>query len=139
VRNFDKNKPQKGKGKMKKTALIGLTLTLALALVASTALAGPWGGRFYGMGGPMLQNLTPEQSSEILKLQQVHQEKVAPIQQQLFTKKMELRTLVFTPNADQAQVAALQKEVFELIDEMQQESSNLRMSMLNVITPQETK
>jgi Spy/CpxP family protein refolding chaperone len=123
---------------MKKTALIGLTLILALALVASTALAGPGGGRFYGMG-PMLQNLTPEQSSEILKLQQAHQEKVAPIQQQLFTKKMELRTLMFTQNADQAQVVALQKEVFELIDEMQQESSNLRMSMLKVITPQEKK
>jgi len=123
---------------MKKTALIGLTLILALALVASTALAGPGGGRFYGMG-PMLQNLTPEQSSEILKLQQAHQEKVAPIQQQLFTKKMELRTLMFTQNADQTQVVALQKEVFELIDEMQQESSNLRMSMLKVITPQEKK
>ncbi|MCK7503041.1 MAG: hypothetical protein MZV70_02350 [Desulfobacterales bacterium] len=50
---------------MKKRALIGMALTLALALVASTALAGPWGGRFYGMG-PMLQNLTPEQSSQIL-------------------------------------------------------------------------
>ncbi|MCK7515730.1 MAG: periplasmic heavy metal sensor [Desulfobacterales bacterium] len=123
---------------MKKTALIGLTLTLALALVASTALAGPWGGRFYGMG-PMLQNLTPEQSSEILKLQQAHQEKVAPIQQQLFTKKMELRTLMFSQNPDQAKVAALQKEVFELIDEIQQESSNLRMEMLKVITPQEKK
>jgi Spy/CpxP family protein refolding chaperone len=126
---------------MKKTALIGLTLILALALVASTALAGPWGGRFQGMHGmgPMLQNLTPEQSGEILKLQQAHQEKIAPIQQQLFTKKMELRTLMFTQNADQAQVVALQKEVFELIDEIQQESSNLRMDMLKVITPQEKK
>jgi Spy/CpxP family protein refolding chaperone len=123
---------------MKKTALIGLTLTLALALVASTALAGPWGGRFYGMG-PMLQNLTPEQSSQILKLQQAHQEKITPIQQQLFTKKMELRTLMFSQNPDQAKVAVLQKEVFALVDEIQQESSNLRMDMLSVITPQEKK
>ena len=123
---------------MKKTAIIGLALTLALALVATTALAGPGGGRFYGMG-PMLQNLTPEQSSQILALQQAHQEKIAPIQQQLFTKKMELRTLMFGQNPDQATAAALQKEVFGLVDEIQQESSNLRMDMLSVITPQEKK
>ena len=123
---------------MKKTALIGLTLILALALVASTALAGPGGGRFYGMG-PMLQNLTPEQSSEILKLQQAHHEKIAPIQQELFTKKMELRTLMFSQNPDQAKAAALQQEVFGLVDELQQKSSNLRMNMLTVITPQEKK
>jgi Spy/CpxP family protein refolding chaperone len=123
---------------MKKTAMIGLTLILALALVATTALAGPGGGRFYGMG-PMLQNLTPEQSSQVLALQQEHHEKIAPIQQQLFTKKMELRTLMFSQNPDQAKAAALQKEVFELVDEIQQESSNLRMNMLTVITPQEKK
>ncbi len=123
---------------MKRTALIGMMLTLALALAASTAFAGPWGGRFYGMG-PMVQNLTPEQSSELLKLQQAHQEKVFPIQQQLFTKKMELRTLMFSQNPDQAKVASLQKEVFELIDQIQQESSNLRMQMLNVIAPQAKK
>ena len=123
---------------MKKTALIGLTLTLALALVATTALAGPGGGRFYGMG-PLLQNLTPEQSSQVLALQQEHHEKIAPIQRDLFTKKMELRTLMFSQNPDQAKAAALQKEVFGLVDEIQQESSNLRMNMLTVITPQEKK
>lgn len=126
---------------MKKTARIGLALTLALALVTSTALAGPWGWRSQGMHGmgPMFQNLTPEQSNQIVALQRAHQEKIAPLQQQLFTKKMELRTLMFDQNADQTKVAALQKEVFELIDEIQQESSNLRMDMLSVISPQENK
>jgi Spy/CpxP family protein refolding chaperone len=122
---------------MKKTVMIGLTLTLALALIATTALAGPGGGR-YGMG-PMLQNLTPEQSSQVRALQQAHHEKVAPIQRELFTKKMELRSLMFSDNPDQAKAAALQKEVFALVDEIQLESSNLRMDMLNVITPQEKK
>ena len=89
--------------------------------------------------GPMLQNLTPEQSSQVLALQQEHHEKIAPIQQQLFTKKMELRALMFSQNPDQAKAAALQKEVFGLVDEIQQESSNLRMNMLTVITPQEKK
>lgn len=123
---------------MKRTALIGMMLTLALALVASTAAAGPWGGRYNGMG-PMLQNLTPEQSSQVLKLRQEHQETIAPIQQQLFAKRMELRSLMVAQNPDQAKVAELQREVFKLMDEIQQESSNLRMDMLSVIAPQEKK
>jgi Spy/CpxP family protein refolding chaperone len=46
---------------------------------------------------------------------------------------------MFSQNPDQAKAAALQKEVFGLVDEIQQESSNLRMNMLTVITPQEKK
>lgn len=123
---------------MKRTALIGMVLTLALALAASTAAAGPWGGRFYGMG-PMLQNLTPEQSSQITKLQQEHQETIAPIRQELFAKRMELRNLMVGQNPDSALVAERQREVFKLMDEIQKESSNLRMEMLSVIAPQEKK
>lgn len=115
-----------------------MMLTFALALLASTALAGPWGGRFYGMG-PMLQNLTPEQSAEILKLQQAHLEKITPLQQELFAKKMELRSLMYSQSPDQAKVVALQKEVFALVDEIQKESSTLRMEILSVVAPQEKK
>ncbi len=123
---------------MKTKAWIALSFTLALALVTSAAFAGPWGGKFYGMG-PMVHNLTPEQSSRILALQQAHHEKTVPLQQQLFSKKMELRTLMLAPNPDQAKVAALQKEIFDLIDELQQESNNLRAEMLNVLTNPEKK
>ncbi|MGQ9638549.1 MAG: Spy/CpxP family protein refolding chaperone, partial [Thermodesulfobacteriota bacterium] len=75
---------------MKKT-IVMMSLVLAVALMASVALAGPWGGRFYGVG-PMVPNLTPEQSQQILALQQAHLEKITPIQQDLFAKKMELRS-----------------------------------------------
>jgi len=118
---------------MKKT-IVMMSLVLAVALMASAALAGPWGGRFYGMG-PAVPNLTPEQSAKILVLQQAHQEKIAPIQQELFPKKMELRSLWLSQNPDQAKVSALQKEVFDLIDQMQQESGKLRAEILKVITP----
>jgi Spy/CpxP family protein refolding chaperone len=119
---------------MKKTAGIVLILVLAVALVASVALAGPWGGRFYGMG-PGIANLTPEQQAKILALQQAHLEKVTPIQQELFAKKMELRNLWTNPNPDQAKINALQQEIFKLIDELQQESINLRANILKVINP----
>lgn len=119
---------------MKKTAVVGLILVLAVALVASAALAGPWGGRFYGMG-PGIANLTPEQSAKILALQQAHLEKVTPIQQELFTKKTELRSLWLTQNPDQAKINALQQEIFKLVDQLQQESIKLRADILKVINP----
>jgi Spy/CpxP family protein refolding chaperone len=118
---------------MKKTIAV-MSLVLAMAVMASAAFAGPWGGRFYGMG-PMVPNLTPEQSQQVLALQQAHLEKITPVQQELFSKKMELRSLWMTQSPDQAKVSALQKEIFDLVDQMHQESSNLRAEMLKVITP----
>jgi Spy/CpxP family protein refolding chaperone len=118
---------------MKKT-IIMMSLVLAVALVASAALAGPWGGRFYGMG-PMVPNLTPEQSQKVLALQQAHLEKITPIQQELYAKKMELRSLWLSQSPDQARINALQKEIFELVDKLQQESTKLRADILKVIAP----
>jgi Spy/CpxP family protein refolding chaperone len=118
---------------MKKTIVI-MSLVLAVALVASAALAGPWGGRFYGVG-PMVPNLTPEQSKKILALQQANLEKVTPIQQELYSKKLELRRLWLEQNPDQAKINALQKEIFDLVDKLQQESTKLRADILKVISP----
>ncbi|MGQ9693988.1 MAG: Spy/CpxP family protein refolding chaperone [Thermodesulfobacteriota bacterium] len=119
---------------MKKTAVIVLSLVLAAALMTSAAFAGPWGGRFYGMG-PGIANLTPEQSAKILALQQANLEKVNPIQQELFAKKTELRSLWLNPNPDQAKINALQQEIFNLVDQLQQESIKLRADILKVINP----
>lgn len=118
---------------MKKT-IVMTSLVLAVALIASVAMAGPWGGRFYGMG-PAVPNLTPEQSQKILSLQQAHLEKITPIQQELYSKKLDLRRLWLEQNPDQAKINALQKEIFDLVDQLQQESTNLRAEMLKVITP----
>ena len=118
---------------MKKIVVV-LSLVVAVALMTSAAYAGPWGGRFYGMG-PMVSNLPPEQQTKVLSLQQAHQEKVAPIQEQLWKKKMELRTLWVSQNPDQAKINALQKEVFELIDQLQKENTAHRAEVLKVVAP----
>lgn len=117
-----------------KKKIVMMSLVLAVVLVASMALADPWGGRFYGMG-PMVPNLTPDQSQKVLALQQAHLEKITPIQQDLFAKKMELRSLWLSQNPDQARINALQKEIFDLVDQLQQESTKLRAEMLKVINP----
>lgn len=119
---------------MKKIAVISMSLILAVVFIASLAFAGPWGGRFYGMG-PGIANLTPEQQAKILALQQAHLEKVTPIQQELFTKKTELRSLWLTQNPDQGRINALNQEIFNLVDQLQQETIKLRGDILKVINP----
>ncbi|MGC8810411.1 MAG: Spy/CpxP family protein refolding chaperone [bacterium] len=119
---------------MKKIMVISLSLMFALFMVASSVMAGPWGGRFYGMG-PAIPNLTPEQSAKILALQQAHLEKITPIQQELFNKKTELRSLWLAQNPDQTKINALQQEIFKLVDQLQQESIKLRGDILKVLNP----
>ena len=119
-----------------KRVITVMSLTLAMALMATAAFAGPgmWGGRFYGMG-PAVSNLTPEQSSKILALQQAHHEEIAPIQEQLWAKKMELRSLCVTPNPDSEKVRSLQQEIFVLVDQLQEKNTKLRLEIMKVITP----
>lgn len=122
---------------MKKTLII-ITIALVFAITSVGAWAGPWGGRFYGRG-PAITNLTPEQQQKILALQQAHQEKITPIQEQLFKKKLELRNLWTSQNPDQAKINAVQKEIFDLIDKLQQESTKHRADILKVLAPSEAK
>ena len=113
-----------------------MSLTLVLALMATAAFAGPgmWGGRFYGMG-PAVSNLTPEQSSKILALQQAHQEEIAPIQEQLWAKKTELRGLWLTQNPDPEKIRELQKEILVVVDQLQEKNTKVRLEIMKVIAP----
>ena len=118
---------------MKKTLII-MALVLAVVTISTGAWAGPWGGRGYGMG-PMVPNMTPDQQEQVLALQETHQQQIAPIQEQLFNKKMELRNLWYSQNPDQGQIIALQKEIFALMEQIQQESTLLRSDILKVLVP----
>ncbi|MGQ9509807.1 MAG: hypothetical protein ACUVTN_10470 [Thermodesulfobacteriota bacterium] len=50
-------------------------------------------------------------------------------------KEMELRSLWLSQNPDQARINALQKEIFDLVDQLQQKSTKLREEILKVINP----
>jgi len=120
---------------MKKLVSV-MSLTVVLALIATAAFAGPgmWRGRFYGMG-PAVSNLTPEQSSKILVLQQAHQEEIAPLQEQLWAKKTELRGVWLTQNPDPEKIRELQKEILVLVDQLQEKNTNIRLEVMKVIAP----
>jgi hypothetical protein len=91
---------------MKKTFVFGLCLALGLALVATVAIAwGPgFGPRFArGFGGPAngvppIPDLTAEQTAQIQALRDGFLKEIEPLQQELFTKGTELRSLWSSPN-----------------------------------------
>jgi len=125
---------------MKKTIIIGLSLVVALALMATVALA--WGpGRGHGMGPgygySAIPNLTAEQSSQIQALQKAHMDEIAPLQEELFKKRTELRSLWLTPNPDQADITAKQKEILNLRTDLQEKGTNFRLQINKLLTPEQ--
>jgi Spy/CpxP family protein refolding chaperone len=130
---------------MKKTITIGLSLILGLALVATFALAwgpgfGPGFGRGFGgsaYGVPPIPNLTAEQSAQIQALRDGFLKEIDPIQKELYAKATELRKLWSTPNADQAAIAAKQKEIFNLQSQIQEKATNIGLEIRKMLTPEQ--
>ena len=127
---------------MKKTTIIALSMVLAIALMATVAFAwGPGFGRGYSMGpgygSPPIPNLTAEQSAQIQALQKAHMDEIAPLQEELFKKRTELRSLWLTPNPDQAAITAKQKEILNLQSKLQEKATNLRLETRKLLTPEQ--
>jgi|YelNatPaOPRAMG01_1025707.scaffolds.fasta_scaffold44608_6 Spy/CpxP family protein refolding chaperone len=125
---------------MKRMILLTLSLLLVLGLAVSSVMAGPGYGRGFnapGYGYPAIPNLTAEQSAKIQALQKKYLDETAPLQQQLLAKRTELRSLWLNPQPDQAKITVLQKEVLNLQSKIAEKSTNLRLEIRNVLTPEQ--
>ena len=126
---------------MKKTTVVGLGLVLALALAATAALAwGPGFGRGFGgpgFGSPPIPNLTAEQSAQIQALRDSFLKEMEPLQNVLWTKRTELRTLWSNPNTDPAEITAKQKEIWDLQSNLQEKAADLSLEIRKVLTPEQ--
>jgi Spy/CpxP family protein refolding chaperone len=127
---------------MKKNIVISMVAVLALALVASASMAyGPGYGRSAGHGpgyaNPPVSDLTPEQSSKIQAIREAQFKEIAPLQQQLLAKKMELRGLWLAQNPEQAKINPLQKDVLDISAKLQETITNARLEMRKVLTPEQ--
>jgi zinc resistance-associated protein len=128
---------------MKKGIFVSIASIVALTLVTSAALA--WGGPGYARGGgygpgygySALPNLTPEQSSKIQALQQEHLKDIAPLQEQLWKKRTEMRELWLSQNPDEAKIAALQKDMLNLSGKLQDKSTVYRLEVRKILTPEQ--
>ncbi len=137
---------------MKKTIIIGVCLTLALAFSGTAALAwgpgfggglnaGPGFGRGFGAGPgsgyPQIPNLTVEQSAQIKALQEAFLKKTEPLQKEMATKAVELRTLRFAPNSDAAALRVKLEELFALKAKFQEERNKLGTEVRKLLTPEQ--
>lgn len=143
---------------MKRTVMVfGLVGALVLAASAAFAWGPGWGRGFgppgyapgygppawapgvgfgYGPGLPVT-NLSADQIAKIRKIQSDRYAEMAKLRTDLFTKQAELRTLVREPTADQAKVAAKQKEVTALVTQMVERRQAARAEVAEVLTPEQ--
>jgi len=115
---------------------------LSLALWATSAFAGPWGrgmgkGAFDSLPAEAALGLTSEQSQKLQTLRQAYLDNITPLQNQLFSRKAELRLLWSAQNPDQEQIASKQKEINELEQKIEEISTRHRLDCREVLTPEQ--
>jgi Spy/CpxP family protein refolding chaperone len=108
---------------MKNVRKVSLLLVLALALslgLAASVWAQPTAkgtGMCIGQG---MMNLTPEQAGKIFDLMEKMYVDTAGLRKQMMVKSAEMGTLMKAKKPDQNAIQAKQKELYALIDQMQE-------------------
>ena len=127
--------------KTKMAAVIVITLLFS----ASLALAGPGGrgmgagygrGSGYGMtpsGGSNL-NLTPEQSLKLQQMQENHLKEINELQNRMFSKQAEMRTLWNEPSPDREKILAKDREISELQGQMAEKATRYKLDYQSQLT-----
>lgn len=82
-------------------------------------------------------NLTEEQTTKINALRNTHLKEIKPLQDMLFSKGGELRLLWLQTDPDRDKVMVMQKEIRTLRDQMQDKSTDYRLAILKILTPQQ--
>ena len=82
-------------------------------------------------------NLTAEQSAKIKEMRETQWKEMKPLQEQMFTKRDEIRKLWLEPNPDQAKITAAQKEMRSLRDQMEDRMTAYRLEAVKVLTPEQ--
>ena len=121
------------------TAVLLLTATLAVPAFAYCGGGqqgfggGPWGGPASWRG----LNLTPEQTAKIDELRTAFLKDTKPLRDQMFSKRGDLRLLWLDKNPDQAKIAAAQKEVRALRDQLQDKRTAFMLEVRKNLTPEQ--
>ncbi len=116
--------------------IAGLALLLVLGLAGPT-MAGHWGmgpgcGLGYGHGpGPGWQ-LTPEQAGKAFDLRQKFMNETVNLRREMAIKQAELGQLWRAQEPDQAKIAAKQKEINALRDQLQEKAIAHRLALRDV-------
>lgn len=117
-------------------------IAASVLLVASLALAqghmgGPGWGHGMGMGYCHVQNLTPEQVTQMTKLRSEFYNDTAAIRGQLAAKHAELQALLTNPDAKSEQISAKQREILQLRTQFGEKRIANQSKMRNLLTKEQ--
>ena len=128
---------------MKKISVIVAFLFVVAS--ATLVMAGPGGKGNWGGGGWCAApsaldslNLTAEQSEKIRALRESCLQGITPIRSQLLSKRAEIRLLWIQTKLDPEKIRSTQKEIRDLIGQMQEKSTDCRLTFRNILTPEQT-
>ena len=128
---------------MKKT-MWTVVAVLFVAAITTSAFAFGWGrGPGYGpcgrgdFEGPAGLNLAPEQTAKFKEMREAQWTEIKPLRDQMYAKRDEIRKLWLEPNPNQAAIAAAQKEMRSLRDQIQDKTTTLRLEALKTLTPEQ--
>lgn len=131
---------------MKKATKVTMTAMVLLfaAAIATSAFGFGWGrgpGFGCGSGGDFARfpglELTADQKAQLTAMRDAQFKEIAPLREQMFAKRDELRKLWLEPNPDQVKILAAQKEMRALRDQVQDKMTAFRLDALKVFTPEQ--
>jgi Spy/CpxP family protein refolding chaperone len=138
----------KGGIRMKKLSILFMVIMMVIS--ATIAMAGPrrcgsgvglgCGMEFgRGMGPNAVANLklSAEQATKIQALREAHLKKVIPLQNQLFSKRAELRLLWVQIVPDQDKIRTKHKKMSNLRDQIQETTTKYRLELRKALTPEQ--
>ncbi len=125
------------KGKILAILLLTLFLTTAVGLACGPR--GPIYGPLFPEYGPWklklpFSALTEEQIRKIWETREKFMKEIAPLREKLFAKRMELRSLWFSPELDEEKIKSLQKEIIDLRAKIAQKMGEARMEIYKILT-----
>lgn len=125
---------------MKKLTLILTALAAGLLLTSQVFAWGPGSGKgrgykHCGESGLERLNLTNDQKSKIEALQDANFKATKTVREKIFDKSVELRRLWLTANPDKDKIAAAQKQLRVLRDEMEDKNTATTLEIRKVLTP----
>ena len=121
------------------------TMTAIAVALLFTSQAFAWGqgpGRDRGYGhcreaGYERLNLTDDQKGKIDTLLDANYKSNRPLREKIFDQSVQLRRLWLQAAPDKDKIAAAQKELRELRNEMEDKITTLRLEIRNLLTPEQ--
>jgi Spy/CpxP family protein refolding chaperone len=117
---------------------------LIVAVAASLAMAGPRGpGRGMGPNSgmcPMVMSgldLTAEQTQQLQAMRETWLKEASPLQNELFSKRTEMRLLWSEANPNREKITAKQQEIFELQRRLQENATQHKLDVRGILTPEQ--